>query len=1017
MAISTLGLPVDIPWKLLAVSPDMMDTKFGNKAFPFAFRSSLAISAYEPPLDSLPEGIYQERLTYLKVSASVTGYQPTKEEIQDMHAEFPGVPTEELQDIASEYFACYGVLLNAAVFPDHDTVTELVAECEDFTDLAIGADLPNPLTRLGGSAYERTEGPNRAVDSYPPPAGDGRPELDLGSEMTVTLPPCVGTSARVVLREPGTREYRTALGSLTPGSEVTNPYTDADVTFRQPDGDPIAVVDLDPAGGDGQGELGLGDLFEVTFPASARVEVRLVQGEGAHHAAAPITVRAFRQDQNVATATTTHPGAQTLTLAADGIDRLVFRVPGMQSSLVEIRRYVDLQPAPVTMTAYAAGVLVGSAQGGTEPGTAEELRVDGDGIDRLVFSAPAQNAALDQLCRIVPHERPVQLTEYPHIVEFEPKTRDLYQAASLQGEVLTASRSEVRTDKTMSHTDSTETGLSLKGTYESPPTQYGKASVTGSLSHKWGETETDGFSIQADSARERRELQGTTTNLSQMYNLLTGYHVGTNRAAFVLLPRPHMLQPTDHRTFVKGLRMIEGIQDFFLVARRPLAMDGLRVEVMLDTGHFPEQVKVETPPPVYDTKTATFIVKVHADNGAFSGDTKKIESDPSSIYHLPAGWVVDRDQGDPGHEGVSEIANDSNHQANTSLEAYNYRALDDATIQVSGSVTGDSGWGPGAQFSRTYKVYMRSENPTSGGEPVVVTPMLITSRSLAAGMVSGEACPTPVEVRIPETPYEDFEVTAHAASGLLGPGDTVNIQDQPGAVHHLADGWVIDQANPDSDPNHPGIKEIEVLDNQQSKETLQGYDYRAVSDGAVQVSGTIRGASMGGPGAQFARRYRVFRRSLHPQPRLASRASVPELNGGSQSIVQERPLRLEGHALTAADGGGSGSGARGLLDKIHTALVTSWRAADRRPPDTTSFLDTDYFTRRIVEVAGGDERRERGLAQIAGTPTGVIQGFGADTPVRDALSIPLAEFAARSGLGLRDAASARRRLLSAEVRS
>jgi hypothetical protein len=55
MAISALGPPVDIPWKPPAVSPDMMITTFGNKAFPFAFRSSLAISAYEPPLDSLPE--------------------------------------------------------------------------------------------------------------------------------------------------------------------------------------------------------------------------------------------------------------------------------------------------------------------------------------------------------------------------------------------------------------------------------------------------------------------------------------------------------------------------------------------------------------------------------------------------------------------------------------------------------------------------------------------------------------------------------------------------------------------------------------------------------------------------------------------------------------------------------------------------------------------------------------------------------------------------------------------------
>lgn len=48
MATQLLNLPVNIPWKLVAVSPDMIDTRAFNKRFPYEWRSSLAISVYEP---------------------------------------------------------------------------------------------------------------------------------------------------------------------------------------------------------------------------------------------------------------------------------------------------------------------------------------------------------------------------------------------------------------------------------------------------------------------------------------------------------------------------------------------------------------------------------------------------------------------------------------------------------------------------------------------------------------------------------------------------------------------------------------------------------------------------------------------------------------------------------------------------------------------------------------------------------------------------------------------------------
>lgn len=76
MAGNLLNLPINIPWKQIAVSPDMMDDKFCNKLFPFAWRSSMAISVYEPDPDDLPEELCGDRTTYLKITTTITGYQP-----------------------------------------------------------------------------------------------------------------------------------------------------------------------------------------------------------------------------------------------------------------------------------------------------------------------------------------------------------------------------------------------------------------------------------------------------------------------------------------------------------------------------------------------------------------------------------------------------------------------------------------------------------------------------------------------------------------------------------------------------------------------------------------------------------------------------------------------------------------------------------------------------------------------------------------------------------------------------
>jgi hypothetical protein len=244
-----------------------------------------------------------------------------------------------------------------------------------------------------------------------------------------------------------------------------------------------------------------------------------------------------------------------------------------------------------------------------------------------------------------------------------------------------------------------------------------------------------------------------------MYNLLSAYHVGTNRASFLMLPRPHVLQPTDHRTFVQGLRFIEGIQEFLLIVSRPQDVEGLAVEVALDTGHFPENVETTEPEEEYDESEETFSVTEFADNGYFSGDTKNFDVE----YDVSSPWVVDATKGDlPDHPGVSMIADNNNGQANDSLENYNYGKIGDAAVHVSGTISGAALKGDEARFNRTYRVFTRSAQPKpSSGGPSVVTPFLITSRSLCVRIRSGDPCPTvvPLPPRIPPFPAGDWVVS------------------------------------------------------------------------------------------------------------------------------------------------------------------------------------------------------------------------------------------------------------------
>lgn len=112
-----LNLPTDIPWERICVTEDMLDASVCDDVRPPKWHTSLAVFRYLPPDE------YQEypnqRITYLKVTATITGYQPIDQEIQgqidwdDVNVStIPG-----LKDLLNAYHPCHGAILQVTVGP------------------------------------------------------------------------------------------------------------------------------------------------------------------------------------------------------------------------------------------------------------------------------------------------------------------------------------------------------------------------------------------------------------------------------------------------------------------------------------------------------------------------------------------------------------------------------------------------------------------------------------------------------------------------------------------------------------------------------------------------------------------------------------------------------------------------------------------------------------------------------------------------------------------------------------
>lgn len=348
------------------------------------------------------------------------------------------------------------------------------------------------------------------------------------------------------------------------------------------------------------------------------------------------------------------------------------------------------------------------------------------------------------------------LYQFPHILDFSPKSRELIRSITENGEMLTGSSRSVGVDQSMTTTNKNETTVGLEAGYEA-----GGLKATGKIEHKWGTTQEDKNGLSIDSGDRFESTTSYSTTLDQLYSLLTGYHSGTNRATFIMLARPGTLQATDRRTFAPGLRVLEGVQDFLFVVARPEDQDQMCIEAALHTGHFPEDVRYVPEGTGDETRQFTFTVNATAKGGSegffsFSGETIEFGTAdrPQDVFNLPEDengpWLLDIDA--PGTKNGIALGEDRTRTDPPSIDGilYNHFSLDavrldDRTVRAIGSVTARGGYdfhsGPTTYVDVDFIIHARRSKVGTVQPTASTEQLLITKRSLSVCYRSVEGCP------------------------------------------------------------------------------------------------------------------------------------------------------------------------------------------------------------------------------------------------------------------------------------
>lgn len=227
------------------------------------------------------------------------------------------------------------------------------------------------------------------------------------------------------------------------------------------------------------------------------------------------------------------------------------------------------------------------------------------GLTNLLNSYNPCHGAILQVV-VGPKESNKQVQNYPFFLDFEPKKRELYETATDTREKQSRSIESLNITKSSGATQSLEVldvdmgssvGIGMQGSYAGTG---GGFNISSSSQGQWGtkrlNAEESMSSRSSDVGQEKRERFSFSTQLSQMYHLLDSYHLGTNRVAFFIQPRPHTLE--EPSGFVRGPRPVDGIQEFFMVVAQPKDQKDFCVSLKLDTSHL-----TKTPIMDYERKT------------------------------------------------------------------------------------------------------------------------------------------------------------------------------------------------------------------------------------------------------------------------------------------------------------------------------------------------------------------------------------------------------------------------------
>lgn len=367
---------------------------------------------------------------------------------------------------------------------------------------------------------------------------------------------------------------------------------------------------------------------------------------------------------------------ERLCVTEDMIDRVVCddRLPAKWKTSLAVFRYGPPDEDQLYPSYRITYLKVTATITGYQP-IDKEIQGEIDWDDANVSSIPGLTDLLNAyhpchgaILQVVvgPHgSRPnLPLAEYPFIMDFEPKKRELYEMATDTQEKQSRSIESLNVTKSSGNTQSLEIldidtgggGFANQSTYMGTGGGFSLTNPNGQWGTKRVNADESLSSRTTDVGQEKRETFAFSTQISQMYHLLDSYHLGTNRAIFFVQPRPHTLE--EPSGFVRGPRPVDGIQEFFLVIAQPKEQEDFCVSLRLDTSHL-----TNTPIMDYDVRTAvtdlanasadlpaktdTVVsrqVRCTVDYGLFSDDiyykhfVKKVTD--SVTFNAPAGYHI-----------------------------------------------------------------------------------------------------------------------------------------------------------------------------------------------------------------------------------------------------------------------------------------------------------------------------------------------------------------------------------------